>query len=96
MREREEVRVRRLPTGNFRHGFQCNFKGDLLEVEFATPDGAAGLETGSLVEVESELTLYLGEVYGQEGARLVIGVEHVVDRPALAAMEDVWSHPDRR
>ena len=62
----------------------------MLEVEIANAEDAAGLETGALIEVDSERTLYLGEVYSREGCDLVIAVDHVVDRKNLAAIQDTW------
>jgi len=96
MSEREGVRLRQLPAGGFRHGFDAGFEGDLLHVEFASAGEAGEFPPGSTVEVEGARTIYLGEVYALEGTKLVIGVEHIVDRQALNAIQEVWSSPDRR
>ena len=61
----------------------------------ATAEDAAGLDTGALVEVDSERMLYLGEVYSREGRDLVIAVDHVVDRKELAAIQDTWDRAGR-
>ena len=95
MIEGEEVRLRQLPAGGFRHGFHRGLQGNLLEVEFASAEQVEGIQSGWLVEVESERTIYLGELQTRQGMKAVIRVEHTVDRPALAAIQDVWDYPDR-
>jgi hypothetical protein len=67
----------------------------MLEVEMATVEDGAGLDTGALVEVDSERTIYLGEVYSREGRGLVIAVDHAVDRKELAAIQNTWDRAGR-
>ena len=64
-------------------------------MEMASGEQAAGLDTGSLVEVDCQRTLYLGEVYNREGIRLTIAVDHAVDREAVTAIQDVWNRAGR-
>jgi hypothetical protein len=90
--ERPELRLRCLPEGLPHAGFHRGLRGNLLQVELV--DRAGDLAAGSLVEVDWEQTLYLGQVYSQENGILLIGVEHVVDREPLSAIRDIWS-PNR-
>ncbi|HXR36407.1 MAG TPA: hypothetical protein VN754_10685 [Candidatus Binataceae bacterium] len=86
------ITVRRLPDGKTYDGFERGRRGALLDVELA-PDTPALLGTGALVEVQSSTHIYLGEVQGVRGATLRISVEHIVDRAALAAIQQVWQGP---
>ena len=95
MSEREQISLRQLPAGRVRRGFHCGLQGRMLEVEMASDEHAAGLDAGSLVEVDGERTLYLGEVYSRDGIRLVIAVDHAVDREELAAIQDAWNRAGR-
>ena len=61
----------------------------------ASGEDAVGLDTGSLVEVDSERTLYLGEVYSRDETCLVIAVDHMVDRKELADIQDTWDRAGR-
>jgi len=81
-----------LPDGKTYDGFERGRRGALLDVELA-PDTPALLGTGALVEVQSSTHIYLGEVQGVRGATLRISVEHIVDRAALAAIQQVWQGP---
>jgi hypothetical protein len=92
MLEREQIRLHQLPAGRVRHGFHRRLQGRMLEVEMASDEDAGGLDTGSLVEVDCERTLYLGEIYSRDGICLVIAVDHAVDRKELAAIQDTWDH----
>ncbi len=96
MPEREEISLRQLPGGRLRQGLHRGVKGRLLEVEMSSAEQAAGLDAGALVEVGLERALYLGEVYSRHGIRLTIAVDHVVDREALAAIQDVWGRVGRQ
>ena len=90
--ESAELRVRCLPEGVPQAGFHRGLRGSVLRVELT--DGAGGFTAGSLVEVDWDQTLYLGQVYSQENGILVIGVEHLVDREPLSAIRDIWG-PNR-
>ena len=95
MPEREQIRLRQLPAGRVRHGFPRSLQGHMLELEMASGEDAGGLDTGSLVEVDGERTLYLGEVYSRNEIGLVIAVDHMVDRKELAAIQDTWDRAGR-
>jgi hypothetical protein len=95
MPEGEEIRLRQLPAGRVRHGYHRSLRGRMLEVEMASGEDAGGLDTGALVEVDGERTLYLGELYSRDGICLVIAVDHVVDRKELAAIQDTWDRAGR-
>jgi hypothetical protein len=45
---------------------------------------------GSLVQIESASTLYLGEVQQIRGLTALVRVEHTVDRSKLALIEKIW------
>ena len=95
MLEREQIRLHQLPAGRVRHGFHRGLQGRMLEVEMASDEDAGGVDTGSLVEVDSERELYLGEVYSRDGLDLIIFVDHVVDRKELTAIQDSWDRTGR-
>jgi len=50
----------------------------------------ADLNAGDLVEVNCPDTMYLGEVRSWQGATMIVGVEHALDRETLARIQQVW------
>lgn len=91
----EQISLRQLPAGRIRRALFRGLQGKLLEIEMVSGEEAAGLDTGALVEVDGERTLYLGEVYSRDGMRLAVAVDHVLDRQALVEIQDVWNRPGR-
>lgn len=88
--EEGSVLVRSLPEGPAEHGTKRRHKHNLLELEMS---GAAPfLRAGTLVEVESEDALYLGQVDRREASQIWILVEHKVDRVRLKRIHDRWNN----
>lgn len=84
------VTIRRLPDGGPQTGRIRERAADRLSI---APDEAAlvGFDAGSLVEVQSTETLYLGEVAHSEPDSLVtVVVEHFFDCAAVAEIEKGW------
>lgn len=101
--QNEAVTVRLLHAGEpgaGRSGHLENREGRRLTVSL-TADNAADdlntddLKTGAVVEVECEHFLFLGEILGRQSSRLIIAVEHAVNRAALAEIQDVWHVPQQ-
>lgn len=84
-----------MPQGTPASGLHCGLEGRLLEIELTSGTDISCFPAGSLIEVGSPTTLYLGEVYVSDGRRRVIGVEHLIDRESLAAIQDLWSSRNR-
>ncbi len=82
--------MRCLPEGVSRAGIHRGLRRSLLQVEL-TDAAPEDFTAGSLVEVEWDQTIYLGQVYSQDNGILVIGVEHVVDLEPLSAIRDIWN-----
>ena len=84
------VTVRRLPLGEAQHAAIDGQAGQQMRILVgpgaSVPDFAAGV----LVEIESGQMLYLGEVLSRQDNLLTVGVEHVLNRAALAAVQEVW------
>jgi len=47
------------------------------------------------VEITCPKTLYLGQVRSCQGERLIVGIEHSLDRETLALIQQVWHGPPR-
>lgn len=88
-----QVTIRRLPDGEPLSCTEHGLTGVLLRVELPPSPANRQFSAGALVEIESSKTLYLGEVQGSQDRLLLIGVEHAVDREALAAIQQVWQPP---
>jgi hypothetical protein len=84
----EEITVRRLPDGEPRSGTWE--RRDRRHFLISNLTGRAELEAGSLVEIQSEKAVYLGQVLGQQESSLLISIEHALNRAALTEIEKVW------
>ena len=87
MSERIGVRLRSLPHGDFRGGFQVGLSGRLLKL--ALPGQERDWPPKTLLEIECGSMLYLGELQswcGPDTATVV--VEHSLDRVKLAAIQE--------
>ena len=87
--EGDELSVRCLPEGVPHPGVHRGLRGPLLQVE--TAGGTDDLAAGTLVEVNCNETLYLGQVYQVENGLLSIGVEHILDSGSLDAIRKAWN-----
>ena len=90
-----EVTIRRLPDGESQPAIERSLAGALLLLELPPSTAGRPFGLGTLVEVASSSTLYLGEVQGWHDLLLSIAVEHAVDREALAAIQRIWQPPDQ-
>lgn len=91
-----EITVRSLPDGSRRRGKQESFNGELLYLRLEEADIAGELRPRTLVEIETAGVLYLGEILNLDGARIAVGIEHLLDLGLLAALQDVWARPAER
>jgi hypothetical protein len=89
----QQVRVRLLPDGDAHFALFRNLTGQTLRVDLPSIPAGVRLDAGDLVEVTCTKTLYLGEVRSREGATMIIGVEHALDRETLALIQQVWHGP---
>lgn len=86
MSERLEIKLRRLPGGQFADAFEMGQKGRFLELDLAGMD----LPIGSLLEIERGSMLYLGELQRKTNQVAVVLVEHALDRARLKPIQEVW------
>lgn len=89
----QQVTVRLLPDGNGRSALLRGVNGQLLRVDITSVGPDINLKSGDLVEVASSGTLYLGEVRSRVDQTVVVGIEHSLDRGALAVIRQVWHGP---
>ena len=86
---RTGVKIRSLPDGDFREALAAGMEGCLLKLEL--PGQKRDWPPRTLVEIESETMLYLGEVQSWSGPETaVVLVEHTLDRARLAAIQETW------
>ncbi|MBZ5724549.1 MAG: hypothetical protein LAP87_06085 [Acidobacteriia bacterium] len=83
-----EVRVRSLPDGEFVEGREVSRRGSVLELEIANP--GRELSQGALLEIESGSMLYLGELQQWSGSKVIVLVEHSLDRSKLSSIQESW------
>jgi hypothetical protein len=84
----EEITVRRLPDGQPRSA--SLERSDRRHFLISNLKDGAEFEAGSLIEIQSEKAIYLGQVLGQQESSLLISIEHVLNRVALTEIENVW------
>ena len=80
------VKVRSLPDGEFHHASEIGWKGRLLELDVR--NGIFPL--GTLLEIEHGAMVYLGELQQLNGSKLVVAIEHSVNRETLKPIQEVW------
>jgi hypothetical protein len=90
----EPVAIRKLTGGPSLSGFIHDSEGSRLRIRFQSDVDQPELSPADPVELTCPETLYLGEVEGMEGGFLIVGVQHSVDRAALAAIQHVWYRPE--
>lgn len=84
----EEITVRRLPDGEPRSA--SLERSDRRHFLISNLKDRAEFEAGSLIEIQSEKAVYLGQVLGQQESALLVSVEHALNRAALTEIEKVW------
>lgn len=82
------MRFRSLPEGVFREAEHAGWDGHMLQIKLS--DGQPGPDSGTLVEVESDSRLYLGEVRQSKDLLCRILIEHSLERARLASVKDSW------
>lgn len=88
MSESSLIRFRSLPDGVFQQGSEAGWEGNTLHL--ALPAERLELSPGSLVEIESDAKVYLGEVRQCGGGAMKILIEHSLDRTRLASIQETW------
>jgi hypothetical protein len=84
----EDITVRRLPDGEPRRGLlESRERGHFL---ISKLDQWAEFEAGSLIEIQSEKAVYLGQVVSQQDSCLLLSIEHALNRGALTEIQNVW------
>jgi len=86
----KRVRVRPLPDGETREGWEAGWTGALLDIDFDEQPSVAAFPTGTAVEIESETRLYLGVLRQTRPSGVCVEVEHSLDRNRIAWIQDVW------
>ena len=84
------VRMRPLPAGPFREGWEVRWTGKVLDIDFADQSATADLPAGIPVEVQSEERLYLGVLQERHMTRVSIEVEHYLERSQIESIREVW------
>jgi len=90
MSEESQVRVRRLPAGEFRNGFETGWTARMLEIEFVDGATPPELTAGAPVEVELEARLCLGVVQASQRSGISVLVEHSLESGQMDWIRDVW------
>ncbi len=81
--------IRQLPDGDAVPGHIQNRQEQTLFV-LLPPGFNAAFQVGTLLEVQSDLFLYLGVVIGWQDSVMLVTIEHAMDRTALAEVQSVW------
>jgi hypothetical protein len=89
----QQVTVRLLPDGDAHSAVLRGLSGQLLQIDVSSVPPTLSLKSGDLVEVASPGTLYLGEVRSCLDHTTFVGIEHSLDREALALIRQVWHGP---
>jgi hypothetical protein len=92
----QQVTVRFLPDGHPQTARFDTLSGLSLSLNLSPLPAQSGLNAGDLVEVTCPATLYLGVVRSRQGERMMIAIEHALDRETLAAIQQVWHGPADR
>jgi hypothetical protein len=81
--------IRQLPDGDPVPGHIQSRREQTLFV-LLPPGVDAAFQAGTLLEVQSDLFLYLGVVIGWQDSVMLVTIEHAMDRTALAEVQSVW------
>lgn len=88
--QNQEVTVRQLPDGRVQPARWLGLQGRILRLELIEPSESPHFRIADVAEIQDSDNLYLGEVLGSKAASLLIGIEHILERTALAEIERVW------
>jgi hypothetical protein len=89
----QQVTVRLLPDGEAYSAVLSGPNGHLFRIDLSSVPAETSLKSGDLVEIASPGTLYLGEVRSRHDQTMFVGIEHSLDREALALIRQVWHGP---
>ncbi|HLW75692.1 MAG TPA: hypothetical protein VKS01_01885 [Bryobacteraceae bacterium] len=82
--------IRRLPDGPRQSARITNRTIDHITL-IPSGENANEMGAGSLVEIDGVEGFYLGEIVAlQAESKILVAIEHFVDRAALAEIESVW------
>jgi hypothetical protein len=84
------VNIRRLPDGRDFHGIERGWNGLLFAIEVDDPLFAAELLSGALVECTSHSHVYFGVVKEIADGRIIVVIEHSIERAQLEPINDTW------
>lgn len=90
MPEGKPVKVRPLPDGSGREGWEAGWTGSVLRIDFADQLALAALSPRTPVEVDAESSIYLGVVQESSPSRIAVQVEHALERTQIARIQEVW------
>ena len=90
MGEEKRIRLRVLPEGQFRDGWEAGWNGALLDIDFDPQADSSVLPAGVPVEVHAEDRLYFGILRESRPSGACVEVEHSLDRSRLGWIQDVW------
>ena len=91
-----KIRIHRLPEGEQTEAEAVSWNGTLLEIELPATAAAPEIAAGVLAQVDAADTVFLGEIKLRQGTRLIVAVEHTIDRQALAGIQELWKHRSER
>ena len=84
------MKLRRLPDGAQRHGWEAGWRGKILDIEFPDESAAGDLCPGVSLEIEAPDRLYLGVVLERGAAHVSVAVEHYLELGQIEAIREVW------
>jgi hypothetical protein len=86
MLEEVEVRLRRLPEGQFHPVLRVSTQGHFWQLDL----GEEALPLGSLLEIEQGSTLYWGAIQEIDGSKATVSIEHSLDTARLQPLSEIW------
>jgi hypothetical protein len=90
-----EITVRQLPDGVPRRAAEQSWHGSVVEIELLGEAGSGELDPGSLAEIESTGSIYLGAVTSRREASVMVDIEHALDRTKLSRIQEMWNQRER-
>jgi hypothetical protein len=81
--------IRQLPDGDPVPG-QIQGREEQTLYILPPPGGSMDFKPGSLLEVQSDLFLYLGVVIGWRDSVMLVTIEHAMERTAIEEVQNVW------
>lgn len=88
MADTEEFVIRPLPDGVSCRVRPHHWDGNTVHCD---ADQTQLFPPGTLVEISSSATIYLGEILCVQDLRLVVSVEHSLDRSVVSRIQSNWT-----